>query len=63
MLIRKAVAMHKHLAANRQDKDSKFRLVMVESRIHRLARHYRRVRKLSPAFKYESKSASQLLVA
>ncbi|VEL31172.1 unnamed protein product, partial [Protopolystoma xenopodis] len=36
-LVKKAVAMRKHLERNRKDKDSKFRLILVESRIHRLA--------------------------
>merc|ERR1711924_461356 len=39
-LIKKGVQMHKH----KKDKDSKFRLVLVESRIHRLARYYRRTK-------------------
>merc|ERR1719464_2219771 len=32
-LIKKAVAIRKHLDKNRKDKDSKFRLILVESRI------------------------------
>ena len=36
-----AVSMRKHLELNRKDKDGKFRLILVESRIHRLARYYR----------------------
>lgn len=40
-LIKKAVSMRKHLEANRKDRDSKFRLILVESRIHRLARYYK----------------------
>lgn len=45
-LIKKAISMHKHLERFRKDKDSKFRLILVESRIHRLARYYRRVKAL-----------------
>ncbi|KAJ7949621.1 40S ribosomal protein S13 [Quillaja saponaria] len=37
-LIKKAVSIRKHLKRNRKDKDSKFQLILVESRIHRLAR-------------------------
>merc|ERR1712154_613278 len=48
MLIKKAVQVRKHLERNRQDKDSKFRLILIESRIHRLSRYYRKNRKLSP---------------
>ena len=44
-LIKKAVAMRKHLEANRKDKDGKFHLILVESRIHRLARYYKKTRK------------------
>ena len=39
-LIKKAVTIRKHLERNRKDKDAKFRLILVESRIHRLARYY-----------------------
>merc|ERR1712226_1617410 len=46
MLIKKAVQVRKHLEKNRKDKDSKFRLILIESRIHRLARYYRTTRKL-----------------
>merc|ERR1719240_2106573 len=53
-LIKKAVSMRKHLERNRKDKDSKFRLILVESRIHRLARYYRTTRKLPSNWKYES---------
>ena len=35
-LIKKAVSVRKHLERNRNDKDSKFRLICIESRIHRL---------------------------
>merc|ERR1711934_262565 len=40
-LIKKAVTMRKHLEKNRKDKHGKFRLILVESRIHRLARYYK----------------------
>merc|ERR1712154_399588 len=36
-LIKKAVPMRKHLERTRKDTDSKFRLILVESRIHRLS--------------------------
>uniref|UniRef100_A0A7S2V1V2 Small ribosomal subunit protein uS15 N-terminal domain-containing protein n=1 Tax=Fibrocapsa japonica TaxID=94617 RepID=A0A7S2V1V2_9STRA len=61
MLIKKAVAVRKHLERNRKDKDSKFRLILIESRIHRLARYYRTNRKLAPNWKYESSTASALV--
>merc|ERR1712086_1199234 len=50
MLIKKAVQVRKHLEKNRKDKDSKFRLIMIESRIHRLSRYYRTKGQLPPTF-------------
>jgi small subunit ribosomal protein S13e len=41
MLIKKAVSVRKHLDRNRKDKDAKFRLILIESRIHRLSRYYK----------------------
>ncbi|CAM9271330.1 unnamed protein product [Chrysoparadoxa australica] len=61
MLIKKAVAVRKHLERNRKDKDSKFRLILIESRVHRLARYYRTNRKLPANWKYESATASALV--
>merc|ERR1712010_7110 len=61
-LIKKAVAVRKHLEKNRKDKDSKFRLILIESRIHRLARYYRLAKMLPPNFKYESANAASMLV-
>ncbi|XP_076312950.1 small ribosomal subunit protein uS15 [Tachypleus tridentatus] len=60
-LIKKAVAIRKHLERNRKDKDSKFRLILVESRIHRLARYYKSRRILPPNWKYESSTASAMV--
>ncbi|CAN0902931.1 40S ribosomal protein S13 [Linum grandiflorum] len=55
-LIKKAVAI-------RKDKDPKFRLILVESRIHRLARYYNNTKKLPPVWKYESTTASSLVAS
>merc|ERR1712032_82285 len=60
-LIKKAVSIRKHLDRNKKDKDSKFRLILVESRIHRLARYYKRVKALPATFKYVSATASALV--
>nr|CAJ17189.1 ribosomal protein S13e [Sphaerius sp. APV-2005] len=60
-LIKKAVAIRKHLERNRKDKDSKFRLILVESRIHRLARYYKSKNVLAPNWKYESNTASAIV--
>ncbi|CAD5192312.1 unnamed protein product [Musa acuminata subsp. malaccensis] len=60
-MIKKAVAIRKHLERNRKDKDSKFRLIMVESRIHRLTRYYKRTKKVDPTWKYDAKTASTVV--
>ncbi|PSN69564.1 hypothetical protein BS50DRAFT_618612 [Corynespora cassiicola Philippines] len=61
MLIKKAVAVRKHLSTNRKDRDSKFRLILIESRIHRLSRYYKTVGVLPPTWRYESATASTLV--
>ncbi|KAI8125685.1 40S ribosomal protein S13 [Lucilia cuprina] len=47
-MIKKAIAIRKHLERNRKDKDGKFRLILVESRIHRFARYYKTKSVLPP---------------
>jgi len=60
-LIKKAVNIRKHLERNRKDIDAKFRLILVESRIHRLSRYYKSKRQLSAVWKFESSTAGSLL--
>ncbi|KZP09722.1 hypothetical protein FIBSPDRAFT_914028 [Athelia psychrophila] len=48
-LVKKAVA------------DSRFRLILIESRIHRLARYYKTKQQIPPTFKYDSATASTLI--
>ena len=60
-LIKRAVNIRKHLDRSRKDRDSKFRLILVESRIHRLARYYKTKRMLPPTWKYESQTASAMV--
>ena len=60
-LIKKAINIRKHLEKYRQDKDSKFRLICVESRIHRLARYYRGAKTIPPTWRYQSKKADTLI--
>ncbi|RMZ79999.1 hypothetical protein DV738_g2935, partial [Chaetothyriales sp. CBS 135597] len=57
----RAVAVRKHLERNRKDKDGKFRLILIESRIHRLSRYYKTVGVLPPTWRYESATASTLV--
>ena len=60
-LIKKAVSIRKHLERCRKDIDSKYRLILVESRIHRLARYYKTKRQLPTTWKYESATAASLV--
>ena len=60
-LIKKAVSVRKHLERNRKDRDSKFRLILIESRVHRLGRYYKQAGKLAPNWKYESATASAIV--
>merc|ERR1711878_64653 len=60
-LIKKAVKIRTHLEKNRKDKDSKFRLILVESRIRRLARYYKIKGVLPPTWRYDSNTASALV--
>merc|ERR1712032_619867 len=60
-LIKKAVNIRKHIEKHRADKDGKFRLILVESRIHRLARYYRVNKQLPPTWRYQSTKADTLL--
>ncbi|PVU90174.1 hypothetical protein BB559_004747 [Furculomyces boomerangus] len=60
-LIKKAVAVRKHLERNRKDRDAKYRLILIESRVHRLARYYKTSGQLPPNWKYESSTASTLV--
>ena len=60
-LIKKAVNIRKHLEKGRADRDSKFRLILTESRIHRLARYYRNVKSLPPTWRYRSAKADTLI--
>ena len=62
-LIKRAVSMRKHLERNRTDTDTKFRLILVESRIHRLARYYKQVKKVPPTYKYDSATAASTVTA
>ncbi|XP_052228334.1 40S ribosomal protein S13 [Dreissena polymorpha] len=60
-LIKKAVSIRKHLERNRKDMDAKFRLILVESRIHRLGRYYKTKRVLPPTWKYASATAAAMV--
>lgn len=60
-LMRKAVSIRKHIEKNKRDKDSKYRLILVESKIHRLARYYRIKKQVPSNWKYSYKTALALV--
>jgi small subunit ribosomal protein S13e len=61
VILHQAVSVRKHLERNRKDTDGKFRLILVESRIHRLSRYYKTVGVLPPTWRYESATASTMV--
>ena len=56
--VKKAKSIQKHLDKNRNVRDSKFRLILVENCIHRFARYCRRDKLLPASWKYVSATAS-----
>ena len=60
-LMKKAVNVRRHIEKNRNDKDSKFRLILIESRIHRLSRYYKTTKVMPSNWKYESSTASTMV--
>jgi small subunit ribosomal protein S13e len=60
-LIKRATNLRKHLERSRHDVDGKYRLILIESRIHRLARYYKAKRTIPPNWKYSAQTASALV--
>jgi small subunit ribosomal protein S13e len=60
-LMRKAVSIRKHIEKNSRDKDSKYRLILVESKIHRLVRYYKLKKQVPANWKYSYKTACALV--
>lgn len=60
-IIRKAVNLHEHLERNPKDLVSKRALSILESRIHRLVKYYRRRRVLPPDWRYTRERAALLV--
>ena len=60
-LMRKAVQIRKHIEKNNRDRDSKYRLILVESKIHRLARYYKLKKQVPSTWKYSYKTALALV--
>ena len=60
-LIKKAMNVRKHLEHSKHDTDARYRLILIESRIHRLARYYKSRRIIAPNWKYNAQTASALV--
>jgi small subunit ribosomal protein S15 len=56
-LIRKSIAVNKHLEANKKDETAKRGLILTESKIRRLIKHYKKTGKLASEWKYDPKRA------
>ncbi len=56
-LIKKSVALNKHLETNKKDETAKRGLILTESKIRRLIKHYKKTGKLSSEWKYDPKRA------
>mmetsp|Transcript_8438 Transcript_8438/g.19129 ORF Transcript_8438/g.19129 Transcript_8438/m.19129 type:complete len:148 (+) Transcript_8438:46-489(+) len=52
-LIKKAINIKKHLERNKKDNDSKFRLILTESKIHRLSRYYKRIQRIPKSWRFD----------
>jgi small subunit ribosomal protein S15 len=57
-LLKKAESLAKHLERNRKDLHNKRALQILEAKIHKLSRYYKREGVLPPDWKYEPKIAS-----
>jgi len=53
-LVRKALGLQKHLNVHNSDKRNVRSLELIESKIHRISRYYKRVGKVSIDWKYKS---------
>lgn len=57
-LIKRAIKVRRHLEEHPRDYHSKRGLILIESKIYRLAKYYRRVGKLPPGWKYRPEKIS-----
>ena len=60
-MIAKATAIRKHMEDNKKDLVSRRGLQLVESKIHRLSRYYKKTRVLPSDWKYTPEQAAVLL--
>ncbi len=60
-LIRRAERLRKHLENNKKDLHSRRGLQLIESKIHRLSKYYRRKGVLDPKWKYDPRNIAKIL--
>jgi small subunit ribosomal protein S15 len=60
-LIKKAVGMRNHLKANKVDISNRVKLIHVESKIHRISKHYRKTGRVPAGWKYDPETAALLI--
>lgn len=60
-LMRRAVQIRKHIEKNKRDRDSKYRLILVESKIHRLVRYYKLTKQIPSNWRYDYQTALALV--
>ena len=60
-LVRRALNLRKHLEKNKKDKHSRRGLVLIESKIRRLVKYYRKKGVFESDFKYEPSKATLYL--
>jgi small subunit ribosomal protein S13e len=60
-LMKRAVSIRKHIEKNKRDKDSKYRLILVESKIHRLVRYYKLTKNIPSTWRYDYQTALALV--
>lgn len=56
-LMKRAVNIRKHIEKSKRDRDSKYRLILVESKIHRLVRYYKFTKQVPSTWKYDYQKA------
>jgi len=59
MLLKKAARLHVHIEKNKKDVHNKRTLQIVEAKIRKLSKYYRREGVLPPDWKYKAKTASR----
>jgi len=60
-LLKRAVKLRAHLQIHRKDKHSARGLILIESKIHRLVKYYKRVGKLPKDWKYDPEVAKVIV--